>query len=324
MRLGRRNRFAVLVSALALLATSACSGADSGDRSEPTPVTVGILPILDVAPLYLGVQEGIFAKHGLKVDVIPAQGGTAIIPAVVAGEAQFGFANPVSLLAARERGVPLVAVAAGSSVAGTPETPNTAVLVGRKSALRRPADLAGKTVAVSSLSNLGDTTIRTAVAKDGGDPTRIRFVEVPFPEMPALLEAGRVDAVWSTEPFVSAIRAKGGRVLFDNMAATHPQLQLAVYFTTADFMASDPGTVRAFVDAMQESLAYASTHGDRARQIVTTYTPIPSAAVGNLSLPTWPSGLDRGSAQALGDAALRFGVLQAAPDIDGLFRPQTD
>ena len=319
MRLGRRNRFTVLAGAVALLLTVSACSADSGDTAEPTPVTVGILPILDVAPLYLGVQQGIFAKHGLKVDVIPAQGGTAIIPSVVAGEAQFGFANPVSLLAARERGVPLVAVAPGSSVAGTPDTPNTAVLVGRRSPLRRAADLAGRTVAVSSLNNLGDTTIRTAVAQDGGDPTRIRFVEVPFPEMPALLEAGTVDAVWSTEPFVSAIRAKGGRVLFDNMAATHPNMQLAVYFTTADFMASDPRTVRAFVDAMEESLAYASANGDQARQIVTTYTPIPGAAVGKLSLPTWPTSLDRGSAQALGDAARRFGVLTGAPDVDGLF-----
>ena len=45
-----------------------------------------------------------------------------------------------------------------------------------------PGDLSGKTVSVNNLQNIGDTTIRTVVDNDGGDSSKIKFVEVAFPK----------------------------------------------------------------------------------------------------------------------------------------------
>lgn len=202
MRQPHAFRRAGLPVVVALLAASlaACGGDDGaatstgGVSGELKKVSVGVIPILDVAPLYLGIEKGIFAEHGLEVTPKPAQGGAAIVPAVLTGSNDFGFSNVVSLLTARDKGVPLVAVAGGSSSTGDPAKDFNSVLVAKGSTLTSAKDLAGKTVAINTLNNIGDTTVRTAVEKAGGDPNSVKFLELPLPDMPAQLAAGRIDA----------------------------------------------------------------------------------------------------------------------------------
>ena len=119
-----RRRLLAALTALPLLLT-ACGGGDedsaapapdsTGGATETQQVTVGVIPIVDVAPIYLGVEQGFFAERGLELDLVLAQGGAAIVPAVLSGEYEFGFSNVTSLLLAKGRGLPLKVVAAGMS-----------------------------------------------------------------------------------------------------------------------------------------------------------------------------------------------------------------
>jgi len=323
------HRAVLPVIAVALAAgLAACGGGSGGGPAstsgaspsgEVKKVSVGVIPIIDVAPLYLGIQKGFFTKHGLEVTPKPAQGGAAIVPAVLAGEDQIGFSNVVSLLTAKEKGVPLVAVAGGSSSTGDPTKDFNAVVVAKSSTLQGAKDLVGKKVAINSLNNIGDTTVKTAVEKAGGDPTGVKFVEMPFPDMPAQLAAGKIDAAWVSEPFRSAVLATGGRVLFDSLTETYANLQVATYFTSQQLKAKDPQLVEAFVAAMNESLEYATAHPDEARAVLSTYTKITPEVASAVVLPAWPATLDEQSATAVGDAAQKYGTLKNAPDVKGLF-----
>ena len=323
-------RRAGLPVVVALLAASlaACGGDDGGGGGgsaspggtggELRKVSVGVIPILDVAPLYLGIEKGFFAEHGLEVTPTPAQGGAAIVPAVLAGSNDFGFSNVVSLLTARDKGVPLVAVAGGSSSTGDPAKDFNSVLVAKESTLRSARDLAGKTVAINTLNNIGDTTVRAAVEKAGGDPSAVKFVELPLPDMPAQLAAGRIDAAWTSEPFVAAIKAQGGRVLVDALTETYASLQVAAYFTSEQTKAKDPQLVKDFVAAMNQSLQYATAHPDEARAVVSTYTKITPDVAAGVVLPGWPAELDQDSLTAVGQAARKYGTLKNDPDVKGL------
>jgi NitT/TauT family transport system substrate-binding protein len=299
-------------------ASSTASAAGGSSAAATTKITVGVLPILDVAPIYLGVKKGIFTKHGLEVTIKPAQGGAAIVPAILADEMQFGFSNVVSLLTAREKGIPILSVAAGSSSTGVADNDVNAVLVGKDSTLKTAKDLEGKKVAINALNNIGDTTIATSVKKAGGDPTKVKFVEVPFPDMPAQLAAGTVDAVWETEPFRTQILASGGRLLFDNLTETYPTLQIAQWFASEKLKKEKPDVVTNFTAAMNESMEYASAHPDEARGILSTYTKIPADVAAKVVLPKWPSSLDQESTKAIGEAAVTRGTLKKAPDVTGL------
>lgn len=316
-----------LVTALAVLLTTvplaACGGSDGGSTASKTggtrKISVGVIPIIDVAPLYLGINKGFFRKRGLDVTPVPAQGGAAIVPAVLSGQSQAGFSNVVSLLVAKEKGIPLRSIAGGASSTGDPAKDVNAVLVGKGSSLKNAADLEGRKVAINSLNNIGDTTIKAAVEKAGGDPSKVKFVEMPFPDMPAQLAAKRIDAVWESEPFRSQIVAAGGRVLFDNLTETYPSLQIAQWFTSAPVQQKNPQLINDFVAGINESMEYATAHPDEVRAVISTYTKVTPEVAAAVVLPKWPTGLDEPSTTAVGTAAQKYGTLAKAPDVKGLF-----
>jgi len=306
--------------ALALTACSSQSGssAGGGDGGGLRKVTVGVLPVVECAPLYLGIRQGIFRKHGL--DITPQQfaGGSAVMPAVIAGQVQFGFSNVISLLAARERGVPLVSVSGAGTSTGDHVRDINAILVKQDSDLHTPKDLVDRKVAINSWNNLGDTTVRVAVKKNGGDHWRVQFVRIPFPEMPGKLAAGAVDAIWVSEPLRTSVLNANGRLLFNNLTETYPKVQVAQFFTTEQVKQADPTLVTSFVDALKESTAYASAHPKDVYGILPTYVKVTPAVAAAIVLPDWTADLAAGSTQALGDAAHQFGTLWKAPDVAGL------
>ena len=90
------RRLLTPLAALALLVpVAACGGDDSGDSGgggggggdqEVQLARVGVIPIVDVAPIYLGVEQGFFEEQGLEVELVPGSGGAAAVPCVVSGD----------------------------------------------------------------------------------------------------------------------------------------------------------------------------------------------------------------------------------------------
>jgi NitT/TauT family transport system substrate-binding protein len=311
-----------LVVAAVLVVAAGCGSSDddnSGGASDggPQQVKVGIIPILDVAPIYLGKQKGFFTSRNIELTLESGQGGAAIVPGVVSGQFQFGFSNVTSLLIAQSRGLPLKVVSNGVASTGKDKADFGGVVT-RDPSIKTAADLAGKRVAVNTLKNIGDSTIRASVRKAGGDPSSIKFVELAFPDMPAALEAGRVDAIWVVEPFLSTSRSQGGRLVASNYVDTAPDLTVAVYFTSEQLIKNDPDLVKRFTEAMTESLAYADAHPDEARQVLTSYTQIDEAVIKELTLPKWPAEINRASVETLATLAVQDGLVTKQPDLNAL------
>jgi NitT/TauT family transport system substrate-binding protein len=317
-----RRKLAALLFATALLTTAAC-GSDSGSSEQPAPgqpdqVTVGVIPILDVAPIYLGKQKGFFSERNIELNLTLAQGGAAIVPAVVSGQYQFGFSNVISLLLAQSRNVPVKVVCNGNNSTGVDGEDFAALMVKGDSPIQSAKDLAGKTVAANTLNNIVDTSVRASVRKAGGDPKAVKFVELPFPQQPAALQSGQVDAVFVVEPFQQAVLAQGGRKIASSYVDAAPNLTVALYFTSQQTLASNPNLVSRFNDAMQESLKYADEHPDEARSIIATYTQIAPDVIAKMTLPKWPADINREAVQRLADLALEDGLLKQAADVNAL------
>jgi len=316
------RRSLILLVALALLAAAGCgsSGDDNGGQASgggTKQVKVGVIPILDVAPIYLGKEKGFFSKRGIELTLETGQGGAAIVPGVVSGQFQFGFSNVTSLLIAQTRGLPLKVVANGVASTGKDKADYSGIVT-RDDAVKTAADLEGRQVSVNTLKNIGDSTIRASVRKAGGDPSTVKFVELAFPDMPAALEAGRVDAVWVVEPFLSATLGAGGHLVASNYVDTAPDLTVALYFTSEQLTKDDPDLVSKFTEAMNESLAYADAHPDEARQVLTSYTQIDEAVIQKLILPKWPTEINQASVETLATLAVQDGLVAKQPDLSAL------
>jgi NitT/TauT family transport system substrate-binding protein len=310
------KRLAVL-AALALFASGCGSSSPSGDGG-PDQVKVGLISILDVAPIYLGKEKGFFAERDIELTLQPAEGGTETVPSVLSGNQQFGFSNVVTLLLAQAQGLPVKVVSNGTNSTGVDGEDFGALMVGAGSAVQSVKDLAGKKVAVNTFQNVVELAVRASALKAGIDPESIEFVKLPFPDMPAALSEGRADAVFVVEPFQQVVLSQGGRSLASSYVDTAQDLSVAMYFTSKELLGENPDLVKRFTEAMNESLAYADANPEEVREILPTYTKIGPEVIPDLVLPKWPVDINTRSVETIAELAEQEEVLPEKPDIADL------
>jgi NitT/TauT family transport system substrate-binding protein len=324
--MGPRARLWPLAIALLALASvfalPACGGDDSGGGggSGPTTIKVGVIPIADVAPLYLGIDKGFFEQEQLKIEPQLAEGGAAITPAVVSGDFQIGFSNTISLLIAASKGLPVQIISQGVLAGKTEREAWADLLVPKDSPVKDGHDLEGKTIAVNTLNNICEVTIKASLEKDGVAVDTLEFTEVPFPDMNAALEQKRVDGACVVEPFVSQGKAAGARGIDPFYVRTAPDLTVATYFTTKQYAEQNADVVDHFVRAINRSLEYAQTHPDEVRKVLLDYTEIPPEAAKQIKLPVWRTDLNRPTIELLSQLTKKYGLIDEEPDLNELIR----
>lgn len=298
----------------ASLFLAGCGGpaaSDGGSKGSGAlaDITVGTLPIVTNTVLALGVEKGFFKEEGLNVKLASAQGGAALVPAVVSGQYDFAFSNNVSLLTARARGLPIKIVAAASSAGTNPTPPDEAIVAGPKSTAKSLAELNGSTVAVNGLKNMVEVADRVALEKAGVDVGSVKFVEVGFPDMPAALASGRIDVAHVAEPFLSQAVKGGARILSAPYREVLPDVFMSSWFTSEKVIAEKPDRVAAFQRALEKSRAYAVQHTDEVRAYMPTFLKMDATVAKEIAMGNWPAGMpSNASLQAWYDACVKYGI----------------
>jgi NitT/TauT family transport system substrate-binding protein len=330
MKFGHLRRAVAAAGVMALVAAGCGDDdgggggeADAGDEGgeatgELTTIEVGVVPVVDVAPLYLGIEQGFFEEEGLDVQPAIAQGGAAIIPAVVNGDQEIGFSNIVSLLIGQTEDLPVQVIAQGIQATDDAENDTAAIAVPADSDIQEPADLEGATIAINTLRNISELTVKAALEGEGVDVSTLRFVEVPLPDMVGQLESGQVDAAGLVEPFVTTGEDAGHRMIIYDRVATEPEMTIANYFTTNEYMDSNPEVVEGFVRAINRSLEYATENPDEARQAIAQYTEIPPDVLERVVLPLWQTDLNVDSIENTAELMVTHGIAEEQADVDAL------
>jgi NitT/TauT family transport system substrate-binding protein len=316
-----------LVLMVLVLLVAGCGDDDDGDAgggtagsAEVQTLKVGVIPIADVAPLYLGMDKGFFADEKLKIEPQLAEGGAAIVPSVVSGDYQIGFSNTTSLIIAASKNLPVQIISQGVLGGTGPDDAWDGVIVPKGSDIKDIAGLEGKTVAVNTLNNVSQVVVNTALKEAGADYNKVKYVEVPFPDMNAALEQKRVDGACVVEPFVSQGKAGAAKGIDPFYVRTAPDLTIATYFTTKQYAEENADTVDRFVRAMNKSLEYAQSHPDEVRKILLDYTEIPPEAAEAIKLPTWRTDLNEPTIEKLSELSKKYGLIEEEPDLNELIR----
>jgi NitT/TauT family transport system substrate-binding protein len=318
-----------LTAALAMLAATVLVATGCGDDGEsggggtpeqPEKVKIGLIPIADVAPIFVGIKQGYFKEQGIELEPQFAAGGAAITPAVLSGDFDIGFSNTVSLLIASSKGLPVQIISQG--VLGGPDLskPWADVLIPKGSDIKEPKDLEGKTIAANTLNNICEVTINATLEKKGVDVSKLKYTEIPFPDMIGALEKGRVDAACVVEPFVSQGKAAGMKGIDPFYAATAPDLTVAAYFASKQMIESKPELIDRFKTAMEKSLQYSADNPDAVRAVLPEYTQIPKEAAEKINLPSWKPELTEDTIQTLSELSEKYGLIEQQPDLDQLIQ----
>jgi NitT/TauT family transport system substrate-binding protein len=309
----------ICLAALAAAALAGCGGDDDGGGggSGPATLKVGVLPIADVAPLYLGDEQGFFEDEQLTIEPQVMQGGAEVTAAVVSGDVNMGFAATEPLIVAKSKGVPVEIVSQGNQAAATEEDAWDGLMV-KDASIETAKDLEGRTIAVNALKSMPELCARSMLEREGADVSKVDFVEVPFPEMTAALDAGRVDAATAVEPFVSQAKAGGARSLGSYLTGLEPKLTVGTYFGATEYIEANSDVVERFARAMNRSLEYTQAHPDEARRAIAGYTEIPADVAKVMKLSFWSTDLNRPTIELIADEAERFDFVEERPDVDEL------
>ncbi|MDB5816575.1 MAG: NitT/TauT family transport system substrate-binding protein [Rhizobacter sp.] len=302
-------------AALALLATGiACSvftgGALAADAKTPVTVQAGFIPVTDVAALYLGDEVGIWKKHGIELKVNMGTTGAALVPSVMSGEYNFAFSSLVSLLQARDKGLPVKIIAAGSSSTAKAGADVTMIHAGPKSGIKSAKDLEGKTVSVNALNGLLQLLGKTAVKADGGDPSKVKFIELGFADALAALQSGKIDAMVGAEPFGTAAIAAGFPAINSPyLSMSNKSMLTSAYFTMDNQLKANPELFKNIRAAINESLDYAQKNPDGVRKQLPKFTKLGPEVAAKLILPTYLTPVPKESIELFSTQAKTFGLI---------------
>jgi NitT/TauT family transport system substrate-binding protein len=187
-------KFRTLVVAAAAASSLVLAGCGGGAATEKAPgadgettatsLMLNWYPYGEHAPFYYGVQEGIFAKHGIDLTITAGQGSTKTAQAAGSNQTDFGWADSAAVLSNIDKGVKVKSL--GVFLQTTP----SAVQVYADGPIKTPADLAGKTIAVSA----GDAPTTTF-------PIYLDKVGVPADQVQqqSLDSAGKIAAMLSDQ-----------------------------------------------------------------------------------------------------------------------------
>jgi len=256
---------------------------------EKKALRVSIIPISDVAPLFAAIKEGYFKQQGLEIDTAPTAGGAVGIPGLMAGAYDIVVTSVVSTVQARAQGLPIKIVAPGSAIGdGSQGDGGAGILVRKGEGIKTGADLVGKSLAVNTQKNIIWLYARAWVQKSGGDPNKVTYREVPFPQMLDALRGKRVDAVFSVDPFITIAKADAGLdYLGSPYIAVQPNLSVAQYVASEDFIAKNPETLKRFNAGLQMGIGWVNKNlkAKELRELLSSYTKINPELLAKMAQP---------------------------------------
>ena len=314
------------IAALGALAIAACGGGDGGGSGGgsggsgggPTSLNVQETAGVPSAFVAFGISKGFFDKQGLKIDLQTSQGGATTVPSLVSGKIQVAGSNVVSLLIAASKGLPVEAIAPGTSAHGAGQKDFGALMVGKDSSIRDVKELAGKTVAVNTLNNIAEVVVKASLQKSGVDPKQVKLREIDFPEMAAALSKGDVDAAFLIEPFVSIARRAGDRIVDYSYVTTEPNLQVGAYAVSRKFAQENPDAVKRYRAAVGATATYVMAHQDEFRAFLTKQAKTPAKLAKTMELPTFTKTLNTGSMQHTAGLVQQFGLVKDKVQVEDL------
>jgi NitT/TauT family transport system substrate-binding protein len=305
-------------SFIALLVIAAALTAGGAAAQAPAVINLIQLPADNSAEVYYAQDLGYFKDAGLDIRVTSMTNSGAIIAALAGGAGDIGNSVIGSAAQAREKGIPVRFIApAGLYVDATP---TSALFVAKDSPIKTAADLDGKTVAVSGLNDLTYYATRAWIDKHGGDSSKVKYVELPFPAMNAAVEQHRVDAAYNIEPFMTAAAGEL-RILGRAGGGVAPRYQATGWLSTDSWIQSHADVALRFSAVMRRTAIWANAHHKESAEILLKNTRIPAEVAAKMNRVEYALTLQPGLIQPPIDVAAKYGGGKAIPASDLIWAP---
>ena len=303
-----RGFSSALVVVLAVLATS-----------EPAPaqekIRLGLIPISEALGAVIADRQGFFKAEGLDVEITKFESGATAVPVLQSGRLDVALSNTVSTLQAIAQGLDAIVLAPGAVVRSAPPDTTTALLV-LKGKINSLKDLEGKRVAVNVINSSAWLHAVAALDMRGVDGTKVRFTEIPFPQMNDPLLNGQVDAIGQVDPFRSALMATDkAEIVSWTYVETAPGTDITQYITLATWAQKNRETAVKFARAVLKAAQFAHSNDAATRDINQAWTGLNPAFKDKVLLPQLGTTVNIAGTARTMELMQKFGLLKAPVDI---------
>ncbi|RZN38576.1 MAG: transporter substrate-binding domain-containing protein [Methanophagales archaeon ANME-1-THS] len=246
---------------------------------ERIAMKVGAMPDEATLPYYVAAREGIFAEHGLDVEVVPFMSALERDSALIAGQIDAGENDPVGVLVLRNAGYNIRIVS--TELHETPEKMRFAILASPNSNIRSVEDLEGKKIAISR-----NTIIEWVTDALLGGVQTSKIEEKRVPIRLQMLLADQVDAATLAEPLASYAIHQGARLLISDSMLDETISHTVIVFR-GDFIEAHPESVDTFLHAYNEAVDRINANPENYRALVVEIAKVPEEIAGSYQMATY-------------------------------------
>ena len=229
------------------------------------------LPGGDKAPVYVGIQEGIFEAAGLDVTIAHGRGSTEAITKIATGTADVGLADLVALLVAKANDdVPVSGVYSVFSVA-----PHTFVFPS-DSGITSVKDVEGKKIATSPFTS-SNIFLPLLLDVNGVPEDSITLNKVDPGALGPMMITGATDVVISWVTSVENYKAQAAEAGMELSILPWDDAGLEFYSTAViagdKFLEERPDVAKRFVEAYAKAIEFTFENPEKAAMAVNSIVP---------------------------------------------------
>ena len=306
----------VLTASCGLFGGSSDGGAADMERNV---IRIGVLPVVDVAPLRIALNEKLFEKSGLQVTLVPQPSEDEAIKQLDS-TLDLTWATHVNFFRAVASGTELQLQ--GEAYQAGPNS--MALVAAADSKYDDPGKEPSPTIAVPSKDDIGALTTRAVLDTAAVEKQKINFKTMPFAEMESALTSGTVDAAFMIEPFITKAQRKiGAKIVTDTARGPTLDFPMSGYASSKKFAEANPKTLKVFRDVLRDAQQRAQANKLSVQDSLTSYADIDQPTAALVSVGTFPLSLNPIRLQRVADMMDTEDVLSGRLDVQQLLPPGT-
>ena len=274
----------VLLSIL-LLTSVLLAACGPTQPAAPTTIKVALLPVLDVLPMVVAQQEGLYTKHNLVVEIIPVSSAPERDQLIAAGQTDAIMNELTSVMFLNQEKIQVQAVRYAR--AATADQALFSIMAGKDSGITDAQGLKGQPIGISQGTIIEYLTDRLLTA-EGFAAADMNFVAVPkIPDRMSLLASGELKAATLPEPFVTLAKQSDAVTALDDTA--HPDFSFSIITFSKAFIDANPEAVKAFLAAVEEAVELINKDPQKYASLMVDQKMVPAPLAETFKVPTYPA-----------------------------------
>lgn len=241
-----RKSFLILAAATGMLA-----GAAPRSFAADTLRVGKAVPIWAFLALDIGVEQGIYAKYGVTLDIVDMGNAAKLHQALTAGSLDLGLTSGADL-AFPAKGAPERAIAAFATA-----PLSVTVMVAYDSPIKGVADLKGTTLAIPGVGSSPEWLVGQMATQEGWGPSGVKTVALgSMAANIAALKAHQIDGIVGSSESAYPLEEKHEARIVVHMAQFAPHFHAHIVFARNDLIATNPALIERFLKGFFASIAF--------------------------------------------------------------------